>query len=130
MGTSLAWEKDFPRGYGHTSIAYLKRCPGYEDAKNGNMNAANFVVSQCVKQSRINDLRNKHPNAVLIPVLNKNRLMVKFGMTLAGLLRVYGVAVSVWYLTNSQVIYLLRFASVGNIERKLAKIVDMPCLAR
>jgi hypothetical protein len=49
------------------------------------------------------------------------RLMVKFGMTLTSLLQFYGIAVSILHLTNSQIRYLLRFASVGNIERKLIK---------
>jgi hypothetical protein len=223
MGVSLAWEENFPKGYGHTSIAYLKRQPGFDDAKKGGINAAHLVVSQCVKHDRITELRKKLPGAVLLPVLSRNklplalaqaiglpiwtevrlvhtvhrkflsaiqrllhkpkftgyvregaayilvddvvcqggtiselrrfvlrhggcvvavvafaigstavapakrfwvRLMVKFGMTLTSLLKMYGVVISVWCLTNSQVKYLLRFSSVGNIAKKLAKVVD------
>lgn len=74
MNISLAWEKNFPRGYGHTSIAYLKRCLGFEDAKKGDLDAAQFVVSRCVKQHRLCALRKQFPDAVLLPVLGKNRL--------------------------------------------------------
>jgi len=231
MGTSLAWGDNFPKGYGHTSIAYLKRQPGFEDAKKGDIDAAELVVSRCVKQRRINELREQYPHAILLPVLSRNalplalaqaiglpiwtdvrlvhtvfrkflsatqrllhkpkfagyvqegaayilvddvvtqggtiaelrrfvlnnggfvvsvvalayaigstavaptkkfwvRLLVKFGMTLNTLLRMYGVVVSICGLTNSQVRYLLRFGSVGNIARKLAKSVDTPCAAR
>jgi phosphoribosylpyrophosphate synthetase len=225
MGVSLSWGENFPKGYGHTSIAYLKRQPGFEDAKNGDINAAHLVVSQCVKHDRIKMLRERYPHAILLPVLSRNklplalaqaiglpiwtevrlvhtvhrkflsaiqrllhkpvfagsvqsgteyilvddvitsggtiselrrfvlrqggvvvavvalafaigstavapmkryfvRLMVKFGMTLPSLLKMYGVVISVWCLTNSQVKYLLRFSSVGNIAKKLAKVVD------
>jgi hypothetical protein len=230
MCASLAWEDNFPKGFGHTSIAYLKRCIGFEDAKKGDINAARLVVNQCVKPSRINELREQFPQAILLPVLGRNmlplalaqaiglpvwedvrlvhtvrrkflsaiqrllhkpkfagniqkgtayilvddvitsggtiaelrkfvlhhggtvvavvalafaigshavapakrfwiRLMVKFGMILASLLQIYGIAVSVLHLTNSQMRYLLRFANVGNIERKLAKSVDTRSLA-
>jgi hypothetical protein len=231
MDVSLAWENNFPKGFGHTSIAYLKRCPGFEDAKKGDINAARLVVNPCIKPSRIKKLREQFPQATLLPVLGRNvlplalaqaiglpvwvnvrlvhtvrrkflsaiqrllhkpkfagniqkgmayilvddvvcqggtvaalrrfvvnhggtvvavvalayaigshfvaparrvwiRLMVKFGMMLDYLLQIYGIAASVWCLTNSQVKYLLRFGSVGNIKRKLAKIVDTPCRAR
>jgi hypothetical protein len=221
MGISLAWNENFPEGYGHTSIAFMKRCPGFEDAKNGDIDAAQFVVSRCVKQSRIDDIREQYPDALLLPVLGQNqlplalalaiglpiwnnvrlihmvsrkllsaierfihkpvftgyikrdteyiliddvitqggtiaalrrfvirgggnvvavvalayaigshavapireyviRLMVKFGLALHFLLRMLGVAVSVWWLTNSQIRYLLRFSSVRNIKKKLA----------
>jgi hypothetical protein len=230
MCASLAWGENFPKGYGHTSIAYLKRCPGFENAKNGDMDAAHLVVRQCTKQDRIRALREQYPSAILLPVLNRNklplalaqaiglpvwenvrlvhtvrrkflsaiqrllhkpkfagniqkgaayilvddvvcqggtvaalrnfvvnhsgtvvavvalayaigshavapvgrfwiRLMVKFGFVLDYLLQNYSIAASVRYLTNSQVKYLLRFANVGNIERKLAKAVDTRSLA-
>jgi hypothetical protein len=74
MSVSLDWEEDFPKGYGHTSIAYLKRCVGYEAAKSGDLNAAEFVVFRCVKRDRLDELREKHPLAILLPVLGKNKL--------------------------------------------------------
>jgi hypothetical protein len=74
VGVSPAWEKDFPKGIGHTSIAFLKRCVGFKDAKNGDLNAAHIVVSQCVKHDRLFELHGKYPCAVLLPVLGKNQL--------------------------------------------------------
>lgn len=222
MDMSPAWEEDFPKGYGHTSIAFLRRCVGYEEAKHGNLEAAHFVVSRCVKQDRLCDLRKKHPRAVLLPVLGENRLplalaqaiglpiwtdvyliqtisrkllcaierllhkpifagtiqenleyilvddvitqggtisalrrfviaaggivvavaalayaigshavapmryhvvrlMVKFGMALLCLLKTLGIAVSAQGLTNSQAKYLLRFSSVRNILKRMAR---------
>jgi hypothetical protein len=217
------WENDFPNGYGHTSIAFLKRCVCFEDAKNGDLDAAQFVVSRCVKHNRLCDLREKYPDAVLLPVLGRNqlplalalaiglpiwthvyllqtvsrrvlnaaqrllhipvfmgyikegseyilvddvitqggtitalrrfvvarggtvvavvalayaigshavaptkrtliRLTVKFNAALILLLRMLGIAASAQGLTNSQARYLLCFASLGNIEKKLAKV--------
>jgi hypothetical protein len=74
MNTPFAWEKDFPKGYGHTSIVFLKRCLGFEDAKNGDLNAAQHVVRRCVKQKRLQELREHYPDAVLLPVLSKNQM--------------------------------------------------------
>jgi hypothetical protein len=74
MRAASAWGSWFPKGHGHTTIAFLKRCPEYEEAKNGDMNASLFVVSRCVKQNRILALREKYPNAVLLPVIGRNRL--------------------------------------------------------
>jgi hypothetical protein len=222
MDISPAWEDDFPTGQGHTTIAYLKRCIGFEDAKKGDIDAAHLVVSRCVKLDRLQELREKHPDAVLLPVLGHNRLpialaeviglriclsvrlihtvsrkhlcailrflhkpvftgdiqegseyilvddvitqggtisalrnfvmsrggnvvavvalayaigshaiapmkcyvvrlLVKFGMALMSLLLKLGIAESVQGLTNSQVKYLLRFASVRNIVKRMAK---------
>lgn len=74
MPASLTWDKDFPKGYGHTSIAFLKRCYGFYQAKNGDFDAALNVVSKCIKQKRMQELRSKYPNAVLIPILGQNQL--------------------------------------------------------
>lgn len=220
MRASLTWEENFPKGYGHTSLAYLKRCPGFADAKKGDLNAAQFVVSRCVKQDRLRGLRKQYPDAVLLPVLGLNqlplalaqmiglpiwlhvvlyhtvsrkqlcafqrllhkpsfsgyiqcgveyiliddvvtqggtiaalrefvmvrggkvvaavalafaigshaiaptkgymvRLFVKFGSSLICFLRILGIAATLCELTNAQVRYLLRFASVGNMMKKL-----------
>jgi MFS family permease len=48
------------------------------------------------------------------------RLLVKFGRRLLLLLQMLGVAAGFEELTNMQARYLLRFASVQNMERKLA----------
>lgn len=44
-----AWETDFPRGYGHTSIAFIKRCEGF-------------------KRERMQERRSRYTGAVLLPV--------------------------------------------------------------
>ena len=227
MRISLTWDKNFPKGYGHTSIAFLKRCCGFYQAKNGDLISALNVVSKCVKQERLQELRKKYPNAVLIPVLGRNqlplalayeiglpiwlnvyllhsvsrkllcaihrllhkpiftgyirkntdyilvddiiaqggtilalrnfvtarggnvvavialayavgsqniaplkknmiRLFLKFGNRLVQLLNIYGIAVSFYELTNSQVIYLNRFTSFENIIKKIAEINNEP----
>jgi len=68
------WDKDFPKGYGHTSVAYLKRCFGYEEAKQGNMDAAHDVVKKCVKQNRIKEFCNEFSDALALPVNSQNAI--------------------------------------------------------
>lgn len=222
MNMSFVWEDNFPKGYGHTSIAFLKRCYGFEDAKNGDLNAAHFVANRCIKQDRLCELREKYPDAIVLPVICKNklplalaqaiglpvwydvhllptvprkflcaiqrlllkptfigaihsdldyilvddiitqggtiaelrkyvlinggnvvavvalayaigshdvapskkhvvRLLVKFGETIIFLLKMFGIVEYVQELTNSQVKYLLKFASIRNIEKNVYK---------
>lgn len=222
MSISLAWNDNFPKGYGHTSIAYLKRCPRYIEAKNGDIIAAHLVVGKCVKDNRIRKMRSQYPKALLLPVLGQNKLplalacaiglsiccdvymvhlvfrkslcaigrlmhkpvfigciqrdadyilvddvitqggtiaalrefvinyggnvvavvalaygigshtiapikkyiiqlMNKFGLPIILLLRMLGIANSIQELTNSQIRYLLRFASITNILRKIQR---------
>ena len=73
LGTA-SWGEDFPKGYGHTSLAYLRRCPEFERAKSGDAIAAFSVVQKCVKQSRINEMVEKHPDSTLLPILGRNAL--------------------------------------------------------
>ncbi len=77
---SFEWEEHFPHGYGHTSIAYLKRCIGYDEAKSGDLDAAQCVVVQCVKLKRIQKLKSDFPNATLLPVMSKNKLPLALAM--------------------------------------------------
>ena len=224
MRSTTEWDERFPRGFGHTSIAFLRRCLGFIDAKNGDLNAAQFVVSRCVKLERLQELREKYPEAVLLPVLGRNqlplalsqtiglpiwlnvrlihtvsrkalcamqrlmhrpmftgyirpdmnyilvddvvtqggtiaalrefvlvqggrvvaivalayaigsqviaplrkhivRLMVKFGMPLLLLLRIHGIIATFRELTNSQAKYLLRFASLRNVDKKFTQVL-------
>lgn len=76
------WEDDFPPVYAHTSISFLKRCPGYEKAKRGNMQAALMTVKKCIKPERIAELRRKYPQAVLLPVMTENRLPEALAQTI------------------------------------------------
>ena len=68
------WEADFPEGIGHTSISYMKRCDGYNAAKNGDMLAAMRVVERCTKRDRIAAVKEQYPNAVLLPVISQNAI--------------------------------------------------------
>jgi hypothetical protein len=70
----MRWDINFPKGYGHTSIAFLKRCCGFQEAKNGDLHWAEYVVSKCIKKNRVQELRKQYPNAVLIPILGQNQL--------------------------------------------------------
>ena len=70
----FSWGDNFPKGYGHTSLAYLKHCRGFDCAKNGDFEAACFVVSKCSKPDRLQNLRKNHPNSFLLPVVNQNLL--------------------------------------------------------
>jgi len=72
------WENGFPPLYSHTSISRLKHCPGFSDAKQGNMQAALLVAGVSVKSERIKELREKYPSAVLLPVMTKNKLPEAF----------------------------------------------------
>jgi hypothetical protein len=202
----------------------LKWGLGYEDAKNGDMDAVHFVVSRCAKLDRICKLRKRYPDAVLLSVLGTNplppafvqaiglpiwkkvyllhtvprkmlngimrllhksvfagyiqadleyilvddvimqdsttaalrryvtagggkvvavvaltyaigshaiaplkryctHLMIKFELELMRLLRQLGIAASADGLTNSQAKHLLRFASIGNILKRIEKAV-------
>ena len=73
-GASFLWESDFPKGFGHTSIAFLKRCLGFISAKNGDISAARSIVKKCVKPNRINEIKEKFPCATLIPIPGYNAL--------------------------------------------------------
>jgi hypothetical protein len=82
FGVSLVWGNNFPKGFGHTSIAYLKKCPDFERAKNGDLTAAFRVVQRCVKPSRIIEMIEKFPDSVLLPVLGRNALPLAFAETI------------------------------------------------
>lgn len=68
------WEDDFPPVYAHTSISFLKHCPGFEEAKQGDMQAALSVVNMCIKPKRIAEFNQSYPRAITLPVISKNRL--------------------------------------------------------
>ena len=68
---TYAWDDDFPKGYGHTSVAYLKRCFGYDEAKNGNIDAAHDVVKKCVKVKRLDEFRQEYGDSFVLPVMSR-----------------------------------------------------------
>lgn len=76
--TKYAFENGFPKGYGHTSVSYLKQCTGYEEAKNGNLTAAKSVVLRCIKWKQVKLIQKRYPYALLIPVISKNILPLTF----------------------------------------------------
>jgi len=72
----VVWGENFPKGYGHTSIAYLKRCPTYSMAKRGNLEAARMVVQRSIKPHRVHELVTRFPKAILLPVIGCNAIPI------------------------------------------------------
>ena len=77
----------------HTSIAAMRRHPGFTAAKAGDPIAALSLVRDLTRQERITRLGHDHPNAIIVPVLALERTGVnmlplsfaKFIGSLAGL---------------------------------------------
>ena len=110
MRISLSWDNNFPKGYGHTSIAFLKRCYGFYEAKNGDFISAMNVVSRCIKQDRLRELRKQYPNAMLIPVLGQNQLPLALA---------YEIGMPVW--GNVYLLYAVSRKFLSAINRLLHK---------
>lgn len=60
----------------------MKRCPGFEEAKNGDIDAAHFVVNRCVKENRIRDFREEYAESFVVPVINRNALPLALAQTI------------------------------------------------
>jgi hypothetical protein len=76
IGKVISWEEGFPSGIGHTSIGFIRNHGNRElfmQAKAGNEIAAVELVRKCIKKDKISSLRNQYPDAVLLPVLAKER---------------------------------------------------------
>lgn len=72
----ILWEDGFPSGIGHTSIDFIRNHGNrvlYMQAKAGNEIAAIELVKKCVKKDKMSDLRYNFPDAVILPVLAKER---------------------------------------------------------
>ena len=66
------WEKEFPNGYGHTSIKFLRSNRElFYKAKSGDEIAAVKLVKKCIKKDRVIQLKSKYPEALIAPVLAK-----------------------------------------------------------
>jgi len=65
---------------GYTSISYLKRCHGYEAAKEkGDIKAAEKVLKMCLNDEKMRSIREKYADAILIPVIDRdNALPIAF----------------------------------------------------
>jgi len=62
--------------FGYTSIAFLKRCPDYIEAKqNGNMQAAEKIVKRCTQKRQIEILKEKFKHSIIIPVVSTNNML-------------------------------------------------------
>ena len=112
MRISLTWDKNFPKGYGHTSIAFLKRCYGFYQAKNVDLNLAHNVVRKCIKQDRLQKLREEYPDAVLIPVLGRNQLPLALA---------YEIGLPIWF--NVYILHTVSRKSLYLMHRLLHKPV-------
>jgi hypothetical protein len=61
---------------GYTTVAYLKRCAGYTEAKEyGDAGAADSIVKKCVGTDNLQSIKAAYPGAVLLPVLKKNNAL-------------------------------------------------------
>ena len=72
----IPWEEDFPSGIGQTSIDFIRNHGNRElfmQAKAGDEIAAVELVKKCIKKDRVIDLYNQHPDAVILPVMAKER---------------------------------------------------------
>lgn len=66
------WREGFPILFSHTSIASLKKHPDYTAAKeHGDMEAARRLVADKIKPERVRELVNLYPDAIVVPVLEK-----------------------------------------------------------
>jgi hypothetical protein len=70
------WGKNSPAIFGYTSISFLKRCNGYEAAKNGDLANAKRVAESCTSKKTLN-IRQLYPDAVGLPVITGNSLPVR-----------------------------------------------------
>jgi len=61
---------------GYTSIDFLKRCEGYDGAKeNGDIAAADAIVKKCVGMDQLQYIKKKYPDAILLPVINRSNAL-------------------------------------------------------
>lgn len=70
------WEDNFPNGYGHTSIDFLRNHSNRDlfiKAKAGDAISAVDLVINCIKKERILQLQNKYKDAIIVPILAKER---------------------------------------------------------
>lgn len=66
------WRQDFPILFSHTTIAALKKHPDYAAAKeHGDMEAARRLVADKIKPERVRELVRLYPDAIVVPVLEK-----------------------------------------------------------
>lgn len=66
------WREGFPILFSHTSIAALKKHPDYTAAKeHGDMEAARRLVSDLIKPDRVKQLATLYPDAIVVPVVEK-----------------------------------------------------------
>lgn len=72
--TSSMCVQEFPALYWHTSILFLRNCPGFYLAKCGNYSAARNIVGRCINQKLAEEIRQNYPNAVLLPVMSNSKL--------------------------------------------------------
>jgi hypothetical protein len=61
---------------GYTTLAYLRRCEGYDAAKyHGDANAADRIIKKCVSADKLRLIQAKYPGAFLLPVLKKDNAL-------------------------------------------------------
>lgn len=70
----FVWECNFPPVYGQTSFPFLKNCADFHAAKHGDMCAALSVANKCINPHTIGEIKQKYPDAILLPVITNNKL--------------------------------------------------------
>ena len=61
---------------GYTSLVYLKRCEGYNAAKeNGDIVAADSIIKKCVSADNLRSIKAKYPDSFLLPVMKQNNML-------------------------------------------------------
>lgn len=72
----IPWEEDFPSGIGQTSIDFIRNHGNRElfmQAKAGDEIAAVELIRRCIKKEKVFSLYNQYPDAVILPVMAKER---------------------------------------------------------
>jgi adenine/guanine phosphoribosyltransferase-like PRPP-binding protein len=85
---AFEWREDFPDIVPQTTGTKVKSHPDYARAKAGNTKAALRVVKDVVNPAKINALAERHPGALVVPVLaeeqrGRNKLPLAFAAVIA-----------------------------------------------
>ncbi len=64
------WPSDFPNVTNHTHVSKLKSHPKYKAGKAGDVESAIEVARDLVNIEKAKALKEKHPNAILVPVIS------------------------------------------------------------
>ena len=72
---AVPWEESFPAGIGHTSIDFIRNHGNREQimkAKSGDEIAAVELVKKCIKLERVNLLKEKYSDCVIVTMYSRS----------------------------------------------------------